>query len=89
MYIGVTSRLESRVWQHRFADGSDFTSKYNVDRHVWFEEAGDVRFAIAREKQIKNWRRDWKLALVDEENPDWDDLAEAWFDTRDPESSSG
>ena len=54
IYIGVTADLERRVWQHRFATSSDFTSNYNIDRLVWFEEADDVTVAIAREKQIKN-----------------------------------
>ena len=57
IYVGVTSDLEKRVWQHRFTAGSQFTANYNIDRLVWYEQAGDVRMAIAREKQIKNWRR--------------------------------
>ena len=80
--MGVTSDLARRVWQHRFDSGSRFTSKYNVDRLVWFEESDDVRSSIAREKQIKNWRREWKKALIENCNPGWKDLAQDWFDAR-------
>jgi putative endonuclease len=89
IYVGVTADLERRVWEHRFTSESHFTAQYNIDQLVWFEQSGDIRFAIAREKQIKNWRREWKIALAERDNPAWNDLAEAWFDARDPESSSG
>ena len=76
LYIGVTSDLTKRVWQHRSGDVAGFTKRYNCQRLVWFELFGEMESAIAREKQLKNWRRDWKLNLVKESNPDWRDLAE-------------
>jgi putative endonuclease len=69
LYIGVTSALASRAWQHREGVMPGFTKRYYVRRLVWFE-------AIRREKQLKHWRRDWKIALVEKENPDWRDLFE-------------
>ena len=81
-YVGVTSDLFRRVWQHRYGLGSEFTAKYNIDRLVWFEESGDIRNSISREKRLKNWRREWKSALVERSNPDWLDLAEDWFDSK-------
>jgi putative endonuclease len=89
IYVGVTADLERRVWEHRFTSESHFTTRYNIDQLVWFDESDDIRVAIARETQIKNWRREWKTALVEKDNPSWNDLAGAWYDSRDPESSSG
>ncbi len=66
-YTGVTGNLFRRVWQHREGTGSSFTAKYNLDRLVWFEETDDITVAIAREKQIKTWRRKWKVDLVESE----------------------
>ncbi|MCH8911889.1 MAG: GIY-YIG nuclease family protein, partial [Chloroflexi bacterium] len=62
-----TGNLFRRVWQHREGTGSSFTAKYNLDRLVWFEETDDITVAIAREKQIKTWRRKWKVDLVESE----------------------
>ncbi|HTQ32565.1 MAG TPA: GIY-YIG nuclease family protein [Stellaceae bacterium] len=76
LYIGVTSDLWRRVWEHKAGVVPGFTSKYNVDRLVWYEAHQDVTAAITREKQIKKWRRDWKISLIEEENPDWSDLYE-------------
>lgn len=89
LYVGVTSDLQKRVWQHRYDSGGVHTSRFNINQLVWFEQTDDIRVAIVREKQIKNWRRSWKVALIEKENPAWIDLAEAWFDSRYPESSSG
>ena len=75
LYIGVTSDLIKRVWQHRNGSTDGFTSRYAVYRLVHFEMFGDMERAIAREKQLKNWRRDWKINLINGENPDWRDLA--------------
>ncbi|GAB3438259.1 GIY-YIG nuclease family protein [Massilia solisilvae] len=74
LYVGVTSDLIRRVWQHReeFADG--FTKKYGVKQLVWYEVHIDIVEAIRREKQIKHWNREWKLRLVHERNPQWRDL---------------
>jgi putative endonuclease len=74
LYCGVTNDLVRRVWEHKTKLLPGFTAKYGVDRLVWFELHSDVTVAIAREKQIKKWRRDWKIALIEGENPDWRDL---------------
>jgi putative endonuclease len=77
-YVGVTSSLEARVDQHRRME-SGFTSRYNITRLVYYEDAPDAMSAIAREKQIKGWTRAKKVALVDSFNAEWDDLAETRF----------
>ena len=74
LYLGVTNDLVQRVWEHREKVISGFSSRYDVVRLVWFEAHDDVTAAIAREKQIKKWRRDWKIALLEADNPDWLDL---------------
>ena len=76
LYIGVTNTIIDRVAQHRVGKGSVFTRRYNVHRLVWFQEYGDIREAIQREKNIKHWPRAWKLALIEKDNPDWLDLNE-------------
>jgi putative endonuclease len=78
LYVGVTNRLLERVKQHRLGFG-DFTRKYRVHRLVHFETFDNVRSAIAREKQIKGWRREKKIRLIEGENPLWEDLAEEYF----------
>jgi putative endonuclease len=70
----VTRDLVRRVHQHKTKATPGFTSRYEVVRLVWFETYDDPTSAIAREKQIKKWRRDWKVALIEEENPNWVDL---------------
>ena len=74
LYVGVTSDLVKRVWQHRegFVDG--FTKEYGVKHLVWYETCEDAITAIAREKQLKKWNRGWKLKLIEQRNPDWQDL---------------
>ena len=90
LYTGVTGNLFRRVWQHREGTGSSFTARYNLDRLVWFEETDDITVAIAREKQIKSWRRKRKVDLVKANNRGWTDLAAGWYEHEgDPESSSG
>jgi putative endonuclease len=76
LYIGVTSDLLRRVWQHRegFADG--FTKKHGIKHLVWFETHCEIREAITREKQLKKWNRAWKVHLIQRENPTWRDLYE-------------
>ena len=74
LYVGVTNDLVRRVHEHRSKIASDFTTRYNVDRLVFFEETSDVQAAIAREKQIKSGSRARKIALVNAFNPDWRDL---------------
>jgi putative endonuclease len=75
LYTGVTSDLMGRVHQHRTGSVPGFTARYNVKRLVWYEAGGDMAGAIGREKQLKAWRRDWKVALIERENPFWEDLA--------------
>ena len=74
LYIGVTSNLLKRVWEHKnnFIDG--FTKKYNVHMLVYFEETSEIESAIQREKQLKTWKRNWKLELIEKGNPEWRDL---------------
>ena len=78
LYTGVTKDLERRLYQHRAGEGSAFTSKYRNVRLVYFEWTANVWSAIAREKQIKGWRRDKKLALINAANPTWKDLSSGW-----------
>ena len=74
LYTGVTNDLRRRVYQHRQGLGSQFTSRYNVNKLVYYETTTDVRAAIAREKQIKGGSRKKKIDLVNETNPEWKDL---------------
>ncbi|HET8804206.1 MAG TPA: GIY-YIG nuclease family protein [Aequorivita sp.] len=74
LYIGVTGGLDTRMEQHRSGKGSLFTAKYNLKRLVYFEEFQYIKDAIAREKQLKNWHRQWKINLIERNNPDWNDL---------------
>ncbi len=74
LYIGVTSDLVQRVWQHKNDLVEGFTKKYAVHDLVWFESRLTAMTAITREKQIKKWNRSWKIELIDVENPDWNDL---------------
>ena len=75
LYIGVTSNLMARLWQHRNNALPGFTAKYHVHRLVHFEMFGDMARAITREKQLKRWHRQWKINLINAANPDWRDLA--------------
>ena len=74
LYVGVTNDLLRRAVEHRDGQVPGFTSKYDVKRLVWFEQHGRIEDAIAREKRLKRWRRDWKIALIEEGNPHWHDL---------------
>ena len=80
LYIGVTNNLKRRVWEHKSKKNEGFTSKYNCNKLVYFEEIDNINSAIAREKQLKNWHRAWKENIVNEMNPKWEDLAKNWFD---------
>ncbi|WP_156841823.1 GIY-YIG nuclease family protein [Novosphingobium aquimarinum] len=75
LYVGVTSNLEGRLWQHREGVLPGFTDRYGVKLLVWYERHDTMETAILREKQIKNWRRQWKINLIEELNPRWGDLA--------------
>jgi putative endonuclease len=74
LYIGVTSNLMQRLYQHREGLIDGFTRDHGVHRLVWFEMHETMEAAITREKQLKNWRREWKCNLIERENPDWADL---------------
>ena len=74
LYAGVTSDLVGRTWQHREHVVDGFTKKHQVTMLVWFEMHGDMQSAIQREKQIKAWKREWKIRLIEESNPYWNDL---------------
>ena len=80
LYTGMTSNLVRRVYEHkqRLVDG--FTKKYNVTRLAYYEQTSDVQTALAREKEIKKWRRSKKIALIKSINPKWQDLSAGWYD---------
>ncbi len=75
LYIGVTSDLTKRVLQHKNHEYEGFTDKYNCTKLVYFEECNDIKSAIEREKQLKNWHREWKNNLVNDFNGEWKDLS--------------
>lgn len=79
LYVGVTNDLIRRVYEHKNKLISGFTSKYYVDRLVYFEESGDISAAISREKQIKGWLRAKKIILIESMNKNWLDLSESWY----------
>jgi putative endonuclease len=74
LYIGVTNDLVKRVFEHKNDLVEGFTKKYGVHQLVYFEQTSDITSAITREKQIKKWRRQWKIELIEEKNPEWKDL---------------
>ena len=74
LYVGVTSDLVKRIYEHKHGMADGFTKKYAVKMLVWFEMSSDITAAITREKKIKKWNRLWKLRLVDQSNPEWRDL---------------
>ncbi len=78
IYVGVTRDLERRVYAHKQKALPGFTARYNVDRLVYVEGTGDILAALAREKEIKGWRREKKVALIEAQNPDWRDLSLDW-----------
>jgi putative endonuclease len=75
LYIGVCNNPGDRLLQHRTGRGSQFVRKYGVTRLVYMETYASPQEAIAREKQLKNWHRDWKIRLIEQDNPDWRDLS--------------
>ena len=81
LYVGITNKLERRVLEHRSKLVEGFTRKYNITKLVYYEETGEVVDAIAREKQIKSWRRSKKVALIESLNPDWRDLGDGLSDS--------
>jgi len=79
IYIGMTNNLQGRVFQHKKKLNPGFTNKYNTYKLVWYEETDDVITAIEYEKKLKGWLRKKKVALIEEFNPKWTDLAKDWF----------
>jgi putative endonuclease len=77
LYVGVTNNLIRRIFEHRSGEVDGFTDRYRVHRLVWFEPTPSIEAAIQKEKQIKNWRREWKIALIERENAEWRDLYES------------
>ena len=77
LYIGVTSDIKKRVWEHREGVVDGFTKKYNVHMLVYYELFDEMYDAITREKRLKKWNRAWKIRLIEEKNPGWDDL---WYE---------
>ena len=75
LYVGVTNDLVRRVYEHREGLVAGFTKEYGVTTLVWFDVTGSVEAAITREKQLKNWKREWKIALIQKGNPSWRDLS--------------
>ena len=75
LYVGVTSNILKRFHEHRTAPIDSFTARHEIHRLVWFEQHETMETAILREKRIKKWNRDWKLNLIERENPEWVDLA--------------
>jgi putative endonuclease len=78
LYVGMTNDLERRVSEHKFKAVDSFTSRYHIDRLVWFESTNGALEAIEREHQIKRWRRGKKIHLIEMENEAWEDLAADW-----------
>ena len=74
LYVGVTSDLIKRIWEHKNNLVEGFTKRYNVHNLVWYEAHENMESAIAREKTLKEWKRIWKLELIESSNPDWNDL---------------
>lgn len=90
LYAGVTRNLEKRVFEHKHGTNPGFTSRYEINRLVYFERFTDIRTAISREKQIKGLLRIKKIALIVSMNPEWKDLSEGWHETHryDPKAQS-
>ena len=78
LYVGVTNDLCRRVTEHKSNEISGFTKKYNCGKLVYYEEYNSIEDAIAREKQLKNWKREWKNVLIEKMNPNWEDLSIKW-----------
>jgi putative endonuclease len=74
LYIGMTADLVKRVWEHKAKAISGFTAEYGVDQLVWYEEHASLESAFVRERQLKKWKRSWKIQLIEADNPQWIDL---------------
>ena len=82
LYTGVTNDLERRVYEHKHKLVEGFTSKYNITNLVWYEAFPDIQQAIEGEKRLKGWRRSKKIAIIERDNPNWEDLSQRWYDGR-------
>ena len=80
LYVGMTNDLERRLWEHRSGEPGSFTHRYNIERLVYLEEFDDPSEATDREKQVKKWRREKKIWLIESMNPEWNDLSEDWYE---------
>ena len=80
LYIGMTNILERRLYEHKNKSVKGFTSKYGVNKLVYFEEYNSYQEAILRETQMKKWKREWKINLIEKDNPLWIDLSKDWFE---------
>jgi len=89
LYVGVTTDLERRAYEHKQKLIPGFTSKYNTTRLVWFEEFPDIEQAIEGEKRLKGWLRSKKITLIESQNPNWEDLSHGWYGYGDPSLRSG
>ena len=79
LYTGMTNDIERRFWEHKNKTVKGFTSRYNINRLIYFDDFYDVQQAIDREKEIKGWRRSKKIRLIESVNPGWKDLSRGWF----------
>ena len=79
LYIGVTSDIKKRIWQHKNKEVEGFSSKYNLNKVLFFEEFVNIEDAISSEKSMKNWKREWKLNLIRKDNHSFNDLAKDWY----------
>ena len=84
-YLGMTANLTARVWKHKVGAFDGHSKTKGCTQLVWFERHALVVEAIAREKRVKGWKRDWKLKLIEDANPDWRDLAADWYPVNDPD----
>ncbi len=80
LYIGVTNNIERRVYEHKTKLNDGFTKKYGLDKLIYLEAFFNINDAIKREKNIKKWKRQWKIELIEKENPNWNDLSKGWYD---------
>lgn len=87
LYVGVTNNLERRLYEHKNKLINGFTKKYNLDKLVYYEVSNDINSAIAREKQLKGWHKEWKINLIEESNPYWKDLGSHVLGDAEPSSA--
>ncbi|WP_317129103.1 GIY-YIG nuclease family protein [Haloflavibacter putidus] len=78
LYVGVTGNIERRIFEHKNKLIEGFTKKYNLKKLVFYQEFSQIGEALKREKQLKNWKRQWKIELIEEKNKEWEDLASNW-----------